>query len=115
MRAPGTWLVAGAIAAGGCSRGSAATIDDDPLAEALASAGQVQNLEAGVPAMCYTKTGGHSNPCWVCHTRGVGENHLIDWDLQLEYGFSEAALTNHWTNLFADRSGFIASIGDDEI
>jgi hypothetical protein len=98
--------------AGGCSRSGAATIDYDPVAEARASIGKTRNREAGVPPMCYTKTGGASNPCWVCHARGVGENHLTDWDLQLEYAFSDVALTNHWTNLFADRSVFIASVSD---
>jgi len=111
-------VVAGALAAvlaGACSRQSASTVDYDPLAEARASVGKTKNLEAAVPAMCYTKTGGSSNPCWVCHTRGVGENHLVDWDLQLEYSFSDVALTNRWTNLFADRSRFVADMSDEAI
>ena len=87
----------------------------DPLATAIASIGHVQNLEASVPPMCYTATGGQSNPCWVCHTAPAGKNFLGDWELQLEYSFSEVALTNHWTNLFVDRSAFIASVSDDEI
>src|SRR5687768_10985019 len=111
MQAPALTIAAIAAAglAGGCScRSSSAASDYDPLAAARASVGKTRNLEAAVPAMCYTKTGGQSNPCWVCHTRGVGENHLVDWDLQLEYAFSDVALTNHWTNLFEDRSAFIA-------
>ena len=87
----------------------------DPIAAAIASVGEVANLEAAVPPMCYTATGGVSNPCWVCHTTPSGRNHLGDWDLQLEYAFSSVALSNHWTNLFADRRDFIASVSDDEI
>ncbi len=105
----------GPALAGGCSRNSAAAADYDPTAAALASVGKTRNLEAGVPPMCYTKTGGTSNPCWVCHTRGVGQNHLTDWDLQLEYAFSDTALTNHWSNLFEDRSAFIAQTSDEQI
>lgn len=87
----------------------------DPLAAATASIGKSVNLEASVPPMCYTKTGGQSNPCWVCHTRGQGPNALVDWDLQIEYAFSDAALTNHWSNLFVDRGAFLASVSDGEI
>jgi hypothetical protein len=107
--------LAGLGAAGGCSRPSAPAADHDPTAVAAASAGKTRNLEAGVPPMCYTKTGGTSNPCWVCHTAGAGQNHLTDWDLQLEYAFSDAALTNHWTNLFEDRSAFIEQTSDKQI
>lgn len=87
----------------------------DPLATAMASIGQTVNLEAAVPPMCYTKTGGVSNPCWVCHTQGQERNHLVDWDLQTEYSFSDVALTNHWSNLFVDRGAHIASVSDEDI
>jgi hypothetical protein len=89
----------------------------DPLAYATAVglAEEVDNLEAAVPPMCYTRTGGESNPCWTCHTRGAGRNSLDDSTLQEAYAFSDAALTNHWTNLFVDRRAFIAAVSDDEI
>jgi hypothetical protein len=86
-----------------------------PLAYAAAMAGTVGNLEAAVPPMCYTRTGGASNPCWVCHTRGIGRTSLDDSDLQREYSFGDAALANHWRNLFVDRRPFIAGVSDDEI
>lgn len=73
------------------------------------------NLEAGVPPMCYTATGGTSNPCWVCHTSTHGQNFKGDWDLQREYAFSDEAMTNHWTNLFEDWSDETAAISDAEI
>ena len=103
-------LAAAALALSSCSGG-----DYDPLAAATASVGKTRNLEAGVPPACYTKTGGDSNPCWVCHTVGVGPNTLADFELQREYSFSEVALENHWTNLFVDRSAAIAAASDEEI
>jgi hypothetical protein len=85
----------------------------DPLAWAAAH-DEVENREAPVPPVCYTKTGGTSNPCWACHTDGLGKNHASDWELQERYAFSETARANHWTNLFVDRRGAIAAIADDE-
>jgi hypothetical protein len=87
----------------------------DPFAVALASVGKVKNREASVPPQCYTKTDGVSNPCWTCHTSSHGLNAMTDWDLQKEYAFSDAALTNHWQNLFADQTAAIARISDQEI
>lgn len=87
----------------------------DPLTKAIRSIGRTKNLEAGVPSQCYTKTGGESNPCWTCHTTPNGLNFLGDWELQEEYAFSDEALTNHWTNLFVDRSEAIAAISDEEM
>lgn len=92
-----------------------ATRAPDPLAYAEATGAQVANPEASVPPMCYTHTGGTSNPCWVCHTQGQGRTTLDDSSLQETYAFSETALTNHWTNLFVDRSSAIAGLSDDEI
>jgi hypothetical protein len=86
-----------------------------PLAHAAATVGQIDNHEAAVPPMCYTRTGGASNPCWVCHTRGIGRTMLDDTDREESYAFSEPARDNKWTNLFVDRRAFIASISDDEI
>jgi hypothetical protein len=36
-------------------------------------------------------------------------------DLQESYAFPDYALTNHWTNLFKDRSQQVAAISDEEI
>jgi hypothetical protein len=87
----------------------------DPLAQALAAGSTVGNREAPVPSMCYTKTAGVSNPCWTCHTGGIGNNVMADESLQAEYAFSDVALTNHWANLFTDRRKAAASISDTEV
>lgn len=116
-RAAGVWLgVTIAVGGVGCARSDAAESAPsyDPLALARI-ADTVANPEAGVPPMCYTRTDGASNPCWVCHTTSVGRNTLNDADLQEAYGFSDAARENHWRNLFVDRRPFLASVGDDEI
>ena len=73
------------------------------------------NREASVPTMCYTKTAGTSNPCWVCHTKGNPPVHWDDRNLQLTYAFSDTALTNQWHNLFEDRTEAVAQITDEEI
>jgi hypothetical protein len=101
--------------ASACSRGSRPSDDYDPVARARETAGQVGNPEASVPPMCYTKTGGASNPCYVCHTAAHGPNTLADWHLQEEYAFSHAALDNHWKNLFEDRAAAAARLSDEEI
>ncbi|WP_419145095.1 hypothetical protein [Myxococcus stipitatus] len=87
----------------------------DPLAQALASGSGVANREAPIPSMCYTKTEGVSNPCWTCHTGGVGFNVMDDASLQAEYAFSDVGLTNHWSNLFTDRSAAMAELSDEEV
>jgi hypothetical protein len=94
---------------------NAATSAPDPLAFAEAKGSHLGNLEASVPPMCYTQTGGTSNPCWVCHTQGQGRTRLDDSSLQETYAFSDSALTNHWTNLFVDRRSDIARVSDDEM
>lgn len=75
------------------------------------------NQEAVIPAQCYTKTAGKFNPCYVCHQNEVKgrENKMNDGGLQLAYSFSEVGETNHWHNLFEDRSRKVAEISDDEI
>jgi hypothetical protein len=73
------------------------------------------NREAAIPPMCYTRTGGTSNPCWVCHTAGTPPQPWIDHHLQLEYAFSEVGAENHWENLFEDRTARIAAISDEDI
>src|SRR5262245_47548541 len=87
------------IAACGEPRASA---PPNPLDYARMRTGVVLNMEAAVPPMCYTATGGTSNPCWVCHTQGQGRTFFDDGDLQESYAFSDTARTNHWTNLFVD-------------
>ena len=85
-----------------------------PFDVARESIGKTVNLEAVIPAMCYTKTGGLSNPCYVCHVESRSPNGMQDWELQEEYAFSDFAMTNRWTNLFRDRTEDIAAISDDE-
>ena len=77
----------------------------------------VYNMEAIIPPQCYTKTEGQHNPCYVCHQNEVPqrENTMNDGALQLAYSFSDVGMTNHWSNLFEDRSEAVAAISDDEI
>ena len=89
--------------------------DYDPLALARQTLGKVANREATVSPQCYTKTDGVANPCWTCHTVGQSPNHMDDWHLQREYAFSDFALVNRWTNLFADRGEKLARISDAEV
>ncbi len=106
------WL--GASCADG-ERAALVSTSYDPLALARRTDGQIANREAVVPPQCYTRTDGVANPCWTCHTISTFPNDLSDWELQEEYAFSEAGLTNHWANLFVDRSSEIAAISDSEI
>ena len=75
------------------------------------------NAEAVIPPQCYTKTAGEFNPCYVCHQDPVKgrENKMDDGGLQLEYIFSDVGHTNHWHNLYEDRSAQVAKISDAEI
>ncbi|MDQ8201871.1 hypothetical protein [Pelagicoccus sp. SDUM812003] len=75
------------------------------------------NREAIVPPQCYTRTEGYFNPCYVCHQEEIPdrENTMNDDDLQADYSFSDLGKTNHWKNLFEDRSERTASISDEEI
>jgi len=75
------------------------------------------NREAVIPPQCYTRTEGVHNPCYVCHQnqRPGGENTMNDADLQLAYTFSDVGTTNHWLNLFEDRTARVAAISDEEI
>ncbi len=75
------------------------------------------NREAIIPPMCYTRTEGKHNPCYVCHQDAIDgrENLMNDADLQVAYSFSDLGTSNHWQNLFVDRSKRIESISDDEI
>jgi hypothetical protein len=77
------------------------------------------NLEALIPPQCYTRTEGRFNPCYVCHQdpiEGDGhENRMGDGPLQGKYEFSDFATTNHWRNLFIDRSRRVAELSDAAI
>lgn len=75
------------------------------------------NEEAPIPPQCYTKTDGQFNPCYVCHQNYIPgrENRMNDADLQIAYSFSDLGMTNHWHNLFEDRSKEVAKISDEEI
>lgn len=77
----------------------------------------VYNREAIIPPMCYTRTEGKYNPCYVCHQDPIKgrENTMGDGDLQAEYSFSDMGMKNHWQNLFDERSARVANISDDEI
>ncbi len=77
----------------------------------------VYNREAVIPPQCYTRTEGKHNPCYVCHQhpKPGRENVMADGGLQLEYSFSDVGMTNHWKNLFEDRSERVAKISDEEI
>lgn len=77
----------------------------------------VYNREAIIPPMCYTRTEGQHNPCYVCHQtkRPNRPNTMDDGELQRAYSFSELGGTNHWHNLFEDRRSRVAQISDAEI
>lgn len=84
----------------------------DPLALAHKTEGPLEHREAGIPAQCYTKSEGTSNPCWVCHTDSHYPNSMTDFRLQAEYAFSDEGQQNHWTNLFVDRRPVMAEMSD---
>jgi hypothetical protein len=111
---PALLVLLGASCADG-ERAAPVPASYDPLALARRTDGHIANREAVIPPQCYTRTDGVANPCWTCHTISTFPNDLSDWELQEEYAFSEAGLTNHWTNLFVDRSSEIAAISDSEI
>ncbi len=77
----------------------------------------VYNREAVIPPMCYTRTEGKHNPCYVCHQASIPgrPNTMNDGELQQAYSFSELGQKNHWRNLFEDRSQRVAAISDDAI
>lgn len=81
---------------------------------------RIYNDEASVPPQCYTKTEGRHNVCYTCHQmydrRGQARlNQLDDGALQGDYAFSEVGVTNHWRNLFVDRTAWLAAISDEDI
>ena len=88
-----------------------------PMVPAVHPVATLSNGEAVVPPQCYTRTEIRHNPCYVCHQDPIEgrENVMGDADLQEAYSFSEMGMTNHWQNLFEDRSARVAAISDDEI
>lgn len=95
-------------------RSSTAVVPPRPAMHPVSA---VFNREAIIPPMCYTRTEGEHNPCYVCHQDRIEEreNVMDDADLQEAYSFSDLGSTNHWRNLFRDRSEAVAAIGDEEI
>jgi len=75
------------------------------------------NAEGVVPSQCYTRTEARTNACYVCHQDHIEgrENRMNDGDLQEAYSFSDLGMTNHWKNLFEDRTARTAAISDGEI
>lgn len=78
------------------------------------------NDESPIPPQCYTKTEGQFNPCYACHQSypddsGYRTNKRNDGSLQGVYLFSDVGLTNHWKNLFADKSDYVDRISDSVI
>lgn len=80
---------------------------------------EIYNPEAVIPPQCYTKTDGVNNPCYACHqsysSTEKRPNVMNDGSLQGGYEFSDLGTTNHWKNLFIDRSDLIVSITDEQI
>lgn len=88
----------------------AETLDAHPVSA-------VYNREAIIPPMCYTRTEGKNNPCYVCHQDPIKgrENVMRDGELQEAYSFSDVGMKNHWDNLFTSRLEKVNAISDDEI
>ena len=73
-----------------------------------------------ITPMCYTKTKDQTtkrilNPCYSCHTKGKTPNYSNDTDLQTHYNFSSKMRENPFTNLFKERSDFVAAMTDKSI
>jgi hypothetical protein len=91
-----------------------------PAERTVVTSERIGNREATVPPQCYTKTQGRFNPCYTCHQTYDRQaedrlNELDDGSIQGGYSFSDVGVTNHWRNLFVDRSSWLASIDDAEI
>ncbi|MCQ3830067.1 hypothetical protein HXX02_11465 [Microbulbifer elongatus] len=121
------WSLAGLLLAG-CGQEAAELAQDAallppvPLAARLPESGTHEaNPEAPVPPMCYTKTEGRHNPCYVCHQLYERDpqqprmNMLDDGGIQGSYLFSDEGLKNHWANLFVDRSAWLQQVSDEAI
>jgi hypothetical protein len=123
MRKLGVFSALAAIAlfvTAACGGGSAAAVPDTTTAvvNPLFSKSMV-NKAAFIPSQCYTITEGSNgekfNPCYSCHKTSAEPNYTNDDDLQETYTFAEYANTNHWTNLFVDRTAAVAAQSDSEI
>jgi len=88
-----------------------------PRLPGVAAVHTLYNAEGVVPPMCYTRNESRNNSCYVCHQDAIDgrENVMNDGDLQEAYSFSAPGMTNHWKNLFEDRSARIQAISDKEI
>lgn len=79
----------------------------------------IHNRAAYVTSQCYTKTvdesGNVHNPCMACHINSVIPNYVNDTDLQESRDFSIFSETNHYLNLFKDRTLLMAQISDEVI
>lgn len=99
--------------------GSDGTAQGNADASVAMRTGYLTNPAPYIPSQCYTKTedgsGGVHNPCYACHIESLAPNYINDADVQLEYSLPTPALTNHWANLFKDRSAAFAAIGNDAI
>lgn len=112
--AAGAWALSAA-------RVEARGLPEVPLEQRTAVTDErIGNNEAPIPPQCYTKTEGRHNPCYTCHQnydRRAEDrlNQLDDGALQGDYEFSDEGSTNHWTNLFVDRTAWLDSIDDATI
>ncbi|MET0066859.1 MAG: hypothetical protein ABW076_11005 [Candidatus Thiodiazotropha sp.] len=99
--------------------GSSDSVNQANSAEVDLTSQVLVNKTAYIPSQCYTRTidaqGQAHNPCYTCHVPSGEPNYINDGDLQLGYTFAEYAKTNHWSNLFEDRSDRVAAISDAEI
>lgn len=87
----------------------------------LKSTTPIYNQAAYVTTQCYTKTEGTNgkahNPCFSCHINNEEPNYTAsdDYRLQASYEMSEYTSTNHFTNLFKDRTEQVAALDDATI
>jgi hypothetical protein len=102
-----------------CGSGGGTTATSTVTADStLMRTGVLTNPAPYIPSQCYTvtqdATGAVHNPCYACHIESRAPNYVNDGGVQLVYSFPTPALTNHWTNLFKDRSAAFAKLADDE-
>ncbi len=89
------------------------------LTSAATASRDFHNREAPIPSQCYTRTESHFNPCYTCHQSYPADarhtNQQRDGFQQGSYAFSDIGVTNHWTNLFVDRTEAIERISNRAI
>ncbi len=92
------------------------TNSKDIPAAAYLAANEIYNYESVIPPQCYTKTESVNNPCYTCHQTYPNQtsrtNMMFDGHLQGLYAFSDEGVTNHWKNLFKNRSESIKNTSD---